>query len=234
MHSMVRYNALKRSDKWDLDVYGIPIPQVDQMPAGLINVYLLAAQVLKKNRTEFTTPERAVVEFGRYRSHLLGLPEELLPETPEAIIRVMHARAALLRDGFDDDTCGELVRATMAAHLRPTRSLPDRVGNSVEKSYSKAFFIRAFAGNDRKRAAEMGVDFGVGDLVRIAATAPFHIARFAVVNVASQIPVVQKVADSYLTRLLGKRLVDYGRPEYTTDANTYSGTRTAGAATAPA
>ena len=36
MHSMVRFNALKRSDKWDLDVYGIPVPQVDQMPAGLM------------------------------------------------------------------------------------------------------------------------------------------------------------------------------------------------------
>src|SRR3954471_14107894 len=44
MHSMVRYNALKKSGRWDLDVYGIPIPQVDQMPAGLINIYFLARQ----------------------------------------------------------------------------------------------------------------------------------------------------------------------------------------------
>ena len=34
MHSMVRFNILRRGDRWDLKTYGIPIPQVDQMPAG--------------------------------------------------------------------------------------------------------------------------------------------------------------------------------------------------------
>ena len=38
MHSMVRANIM-RSGKWDVGVYGIPIPQVDQMPAGLIGTY---------------------------------------------------------------------------------------------------------------------------------------------------------------------------------------------------
>ena len=33
MHSMVRVNVL-RTGRWDLVVYGVPIPQVDQMPAG--------------------------------------------------------------------------------------------------------------------------------------------------------------------------------------------------------
>ncbi len=49
MHSMVRYNALKKSDKWgrkwDKAVYGMPVPQVDQMPAGMIGQYLLARKV---------------------------------------------------------------------------------------------------------------------------------------------------------------------------------------------
>src|SRR5436305_1238938 len=82
MHSMVRYNALKKTGKWDLDVYGIPIPQVDQMPAGLISVYFLARRVEAAGRSEFNARERAVVEFARYRCFLLGLPEELLPTTP--------------------------------------------------------------------------------------------------------------------------------------------------------
>src|SRR5262249_46758034 len=63
MHSMVRYNALKRSQRWDLHVYGIPVPQVDQMPAGLINIYFLAANLRRKGRSEFTARERAIVEF---------------------------------------------------------------------------------------------------------------------------------------------------------------------------
>jgi len=32
MHSMVRYNALKKSDKWDTAIYGMPVPQVDRCP----------------------------------------------------------------------------------------------------------------------------------------------------------------------------------------------------------
>jgi hypothetical protein len=43
MHSMVRFNAL-RSDRWDVSVYGVPIPQVDQMPAGLIPIFLMASR----------------------------------------------------------------------------------------------------------------------------------------------------------------------------------------------
>ena len=79
MHSMVRYNALKKSDKWDVAVYGMPVPQVDQMPAGMIGQYLLARKARQQGRTKFTAEERAVVEFARYRCFLLGLPEELLP-----------------------------------------------------------------------------------------------------------------------------------------------------------
>jgi hypothetical protein len=222
MHSMVRFNALRRSDRWDLGVYGIPVPQVDQMPAGLINVYLLATQVLRKGRTEFNDRERAVAEFGRYRCFLLGLPEELLPATPEEIVHVMHARAALLRDGFDDSTCGELVRATMSAYLRADDTPFDRVAEAVERSYSKAFFIRAFAGGDREVAREMSVQFGVGDVARIAVTAPFIIGRMVAVTAASRIPGLGAITDAYAIRVLKSRLATYGKPEFTSDSATYA------------
>src|SRR4051795_10468892 len=165
MHSMVRYNALKKSGKWDLDVYGIPIPQVDQMPAGLINIYFLARQAEAGGRSDFNARERAVVEFARYRCFLLGLPEELLPTTPGEIINVMHARAATLRDDFDDEICGELVRATMAAYLKPTRSLPDRLADAMEKSYSKFFFKRTFLNGKEETFAGLGVGMGLEDHV---------------------------------------------------------------------
>src|SRR5690606_4414591 len=54
MHSMVRFNILKRSrDKWDVAVYGIPIPQVDQMPAGTIPAFLTAFRALKRGSNYF-------------------------------------------------------------------------------------------------------------------------------------------------------------------------------------
>ena len=221
MNAMVRYNALKKSTQWDQSVFGIPVPQVDQMPAGLLNIYFLAARAKSKGRTEFTAAERAVAEFSRYRCFLLDLPEELLPHTAEETLHLLHARAALLRDDFDDATCGELVRATMSAYLRADTTPFDRAAESVERSYSTAFFIRGFTNKDRKKAKAMGVPFGITDVAKIAVTAPFIIGRMVAVTTASRVPILRDVADSYAVRMLKKRLATYGQPEFTTDAANY-------------
>ena len=221
MHSMVRYNALKRSDRWDPDVYGVPVPQVDQMPAGLINMYVLAVTAKRQGRTEFTARERAILETCRFRCFLLGLPEELLPTTAEGIIHVFHARGALLRDDFDAATCGSLVRSTMDAYLRPTRSWPDRAADAVERSWSKTFFVKAFCGGDRDRAMRMGVRLSRADVVRVAVTAPYIAGRFALATAASHRPVLSSAADVYATRVLHRRLASWGKPAYTTDAGHY-------------
>jgi hypothetical protein len=222
MHSMVRFNALKKSEKWDLDVYGIPIPQVDQMPAGLINIYLLARQVLDGGRTEWNSRERAVVEFCRYRCFLLGLPEELLPSTPQGIVDVLNARAATLRDGFDDEICGELVRATMDAYLKPSQSIFDRVQDSVEKSYSKFFFTRTFLRSDSEIADQMGVDMKLDDYVRVAMVAPLVFGSFLTAREASRLPVIGGITDKIITEILKQRLASYGTPEFTSDASNYT------------
>lgn len=221
MHSMVRYNALKKSDKWDKTIYGMPIPQVDQMPAGMIGQYLLARKARQEGRTKFTKQERAAVEFARYRCFLLGLPPELLPSEPADIMHVMHARSALLRDGFDD-ICRELVSGTMAAYLRPDTTLFDRCAEAVEKSFSKLTFVRTFCGGDRNIAEAMGVFMGATDLLRVALTAPFIIGRFTAVQQASRVPVLRDITDAYVIGLLKLRLATYGKPEFTTDAAHYT------------
>jgi len=221
MHSMVRYNALKRSDKWDVSVYGMPVPQVDQMPAGMIGQYLLARKARQQGRTKFTKEERAVVEFARYRCFLLGLPEELLPSEPADIMHVMHARSALLRNGFDE-VCRELVSGTMAAYLRPGTSLFDRCAEAVEKSFSKLTFVRTFCGGDHDVAEAMGVSLGSTDLIRVALTTPFIIGRFTAVSQASRIPVLRDITDAYVIGLLKLRLATYGNPEFTSDSAHYT------------
>lgn len=221
MHSMVRFNALKRSDKWDTAIYGMPVPQVDQMPAGMIGQYLLARKARQQGRTKFTKEERAVVEFARYRCFLLGLPQELLPSEPADIIHVLHARSALLRDGFDD-VCRELVSGTMAAYLRPGTTLFDRCAEAVEKSFSKLTFVRTFCNGDREIAEAMGVSMGPTDLLRVALTAPFIIGRFNMVSQASRIPVLSGLTDAYVIGLLKLRLATYGKPEFTTDSALYT------------
>ncbi len=222
MHSMVRYNALKRSDRWDVDVFGLPVPQVDQMPAGMIDLFVTALGVRRQGRTEFDERERAIVEFSRYRNYLLGLPEELLPTTPDGIIHVLSARAAMLRHDFDDTTCGALIRSTMDAYLRPGETRFDRMAEAVERSYSKAAFVLAFCGGKRAVARAKGVDLEAADFARIAVTAPFIIGRLLVVQAASKVPALDAAVDRYLVNLVHRRLATYGNAEFVTDAKTYT------------
>ncbi|HVY89279.1 MAG TPA: oxygenase MpaB family protein, partial [Hyphomonadaceae bacterium] len=163
MHSMVRFNALKRSNMWDVKTFGIPVPQVDQMPAGLIGVFLLAFKIVGKGRFEYTAEERARVELSRYRCFLLGLPEELVPATPKEMVDVMMMYDQTLRKGFDDATCGELVRATMAAYLPSDQTFGSKVFDRIERSFSKIFFLLSFMGRDAKKARAMGVKINAWD-----------------------------------------------------------------------
>jgi hypothetical protein len=133
----------------------------------------------------------------------------------------MHARSALLRDGFDN-ICRELVAGTMAAYLRPETTLFDRCAEAVEKSFSKLTFVRTFCGGDRDVAEAMGVSLAPADLVRVALTAPFIIGRFTAVSQASRLPVLRDITDAYVIALLKLRLATYGKPEFTTDATHYT------------
>lgn len=221
MHSMVRYHALTRPGAWNREVYGIPIPQVDQMPAGTIGSYLLAIRAVKEKR-DFDAHERAIVEFNRYRCFLLGLPEELLPTTPKDIVRVFLGRAALLRDDFDDETCGALVRSSMEAYLRPDRGPVNEVASLVEKAWSKTSFAIAFCDGRPSKAARMGVDFTPVDVALVALTAPFIGGRTIAAEIGVRIPLVRDGVDRYLTRLIHQRLATYGHPEFVSDGADYA------------
>ena len=73
MHSMVRANILMRKSSWDPAVFGIPIPQVDQMPAGMIPAAIAAYQAVREKRG-FTPSERAIVELSRHQCSCSGSP----------------------------------------------------------------------------------------------------------------------------------------------------------------
>jgi hypothetical protein len=222
MHSMVRYNALRRGDHWDVKIYGIPIPQVDQMVAGgLKTIYAQSLVMLSNGRKTFTPVERARLELVRYRCYLLGLPEDLLPDTPQAIVDIMSARNATLRAGYDDATCGELLRATMAAYLEPDNSVASRFTSAMERSFAKLFFIKVFTGGNAKKAAGMGVR--IKEWERLAANMVVLYIRtiMAAYTFASRIPVIRDAADRSLVRKITQRLRLYGHAEFTTNADAY-------------
>src|SRR5699024_399572 len=134
-------------------------PQVDQMPAGMIAAFINAFEVVSSGKKHFTDRQRGTVELCRYQSYLLGLPEDLLPRDPYDIFDHMITYAGTLRDGYDEDTCGALVRSTIKAYRPKDKSLKSRIYNQVETSFSKVYFRRVFLrGSDKAKAHQMGVE----------------------------------------------------------------------------
>nr|WP_321360914.1 oxygenase MpaB family protein [uncultured Hyphomonas sp.] len=221
MHSMVRFNVLRRVNGWDQSVYGIPIPQVDQMPAGLIDVFLLAFKMVEEGRTEFTTEERARVEFSRYRCYLLGLPEDLLMDTPQGIIDIMNARSGSIRAGFDDETCGALVRATLSTYLPPDKSLGNRIHNALERRLARLVLVQHFLGGDSQMARDIGVPVGALDYAVAGVLFPVIAAKMAIYSAALKVPGLRGLVDRRLVAKLRRLLVRYGHAEFTTDASAY-------------
>ena len=226
MHSMVRVNVLS-TGKWDPEVYGVPIPQVDQMPAGLIPVFLLAFRMLREGRREFTPGERAQVELARYRCFLLGLPDDLLADTPEGIVRMMSARNSTLRDGFDDETCGSLVRATLAAYLPQDESWPNLIHDQLERRFAKLIFVEHFLGGNREIAAKIGIQITPDDVVFGTMVGAGIALQMKVFEIAESIPGVREIASAFLKWRVEQLIAAYGHAKFTTDASKYRPTAAA-------
>ncbi|MGE3307131.1 MAG: oxygenase MpaB family protein [Rhizobiaceae bacterium] len=220
MHSMVRFNVMRKG-RWDVSVYGIPIPQVDQMPAGLIGITLMAQRIIEAGRESFAPAERARVELSRYRCYLLGLPETLLATEPMEILTLMGARQATLRSEFDDQICGDLVRATMGAYLPADRSWRSRLFDSFERGFSKLLFVKQFVGGDMTRAREMGIGVGGFDRLAYGLCATIIAVRLGVYKLAARLPLVAGAADRRIVATIERQLASYGHAHFTTDASAY-------------
>jgi hypothetical protein len=162
------------------------------------------------------------VEFNRYRCWLLGLPEELLPTTPQGIYDAMVVYSGTLRDGYDDETCGALVRATMAAYFPSDKSLKSRIFNALERAFARVYFNRAFLRGDKTgKAKMMGVELRPYDMPLFIALGLFIFGREKLYSLALRIPGLREATDRRLIRKIDKLLIEYGHAEYTTDASKY-------------
>ncbi|MFK7975440.1 MAG: oxygenase MpaB family protein [Halioglobus sp.] len=227
MHSMVRFNIM-RSGEWDVKTYGIPIPQVDQMPAGLIGIFLLSFKLLAKGRTTFTEQERERVEMARYRCFLLGLPQDLLGETPEEIVDLMMARTLSLREEFEDETCGELVRGTIDAELFNEPTVRGRMHRWMERGFSKFFLIQNFCEGKVGRANAMGVQYSLQDKAAAMTTIAVILSTSNFYTFGMKVPAVASMLDKRLTNKLAGLLESYGHADFITDASQYKLAQTKG------
>lgn len=221
MHSMVRFNVMRRPGLWDASVFGVPIPHVDQMPAGLIGSFLLSFKVLAKGREHFTHDERCQVELARYRCHLLGLPGDLLADTPREIVNLLMTRQATLRYDFDDKICGTLVRGAMSAEMSKDPSLVGRIRRTMERSFSKAYLVRNFLDGSVAKAHAMGVSYTGRDRAIAIATGLFLFPRLKAYDIAARVPVLRDIADRRLVAKLNRRLASYGHADFASDGDAY-------------
>jgi hypothetical protein len=215
MHSMVRASLLMHPERWNVGVYGVPIPQIDQLPAGTMPAMLTALKAVRAKRG-FTRRERAIVELCRHQCFMLGLPGDLLPETPQGLFDTAVAYGGTLREGYDEATNGALVRATMQAYLPADRSLRSQLFNAVERSVSKVFFRHGFP-LPKGKAEQMGVVPGLVDYARFAAFQAWAVPQLVAHIAAERIPIVEGLADKLLVARINELLVSYGHAEYTTD-----------------
>ena len=220
MHSMVRFHLLN-SGRWDVATYGIPIPQIDQMPAGTIGTFLMSARLLREGKTEFTHEQRATVELSRYRCFLLGLPQELLGETPQEIIDLLMARHVTLRDAYDDETCGSLVRGTMDADLFDRSTFGEKLHSWLENGFSRFVLINSFLAGDSSRAEAMGITFSRTEKLAAALAAGAISARGAFYRVGLNVPGLSGWIDSRLNARLARLLDSYGHADFVTDPGRY-------------
>jgi hypothetical protein len=220
MHSMVRFHLLS-SGKWDVGTYGIPIPQVDQMPAGTIGTFLMSARLLRKGVTEFTEAQRATVELSRYRCFLLGLPQDLLGETPREIIDLLMARHVTLREAYDDETCGTLVRGTMEANLFDRSSLRGKLHSWLENGFSRFVLINSFLSGDATQARTMGITFSRTEKLAAAIAAGVISSNAAFYRLGLKVPGLSSWIDRRLNAKIARLLDTYGHADFVTDPGRY-------------
>jgi hypothetical protein len=217
MHAMVRGNLLRKKEVWDYSVYGLPIPQVDQMGAALVTSYLLAKRALKKKRA-FKPLERDIVELNRYTAYLLGMHDQFLSAEPEQIVETWELCQATLRHKFDPR--GKALNdATLAAYRRPTTGLFNRALHFLDVSANKFMYQKAVGS---KTAEQMGVDAGLPEALSFAGLFLPAGLNYSALYFLDKLPRAHEVIDGLATKAIRKQLKSEGAPEYKTDAKSYA------------
>lgn len=217
MHAMVRGNLLRKKDVWDFSVYGLPIPQVDQMGAALVTSYLMAKRALKKKRA-FTPLERDIVELNRYTAYLLGMHDQFLSADPAQIVETWEMCQATLRHKFDPRGKA-LNEATLAAYRRPNRNLLNRALHFIDVNANK-FMYQKFVGH--KTAEQMGVGVGLAETLSFTGLALPVGINFSALYFIDKVPGARNVLDRFAVNTIRRQLKLEEAPQYRTDANSYA------------
>lgn len=216
MHAMVRMNLLKNKDRWDYEVYGVPIPQVDQMGAALSFNFLNALMSVKRKKP-LNRFQKDGIEASRYLAYLLGMHDYFLADNRGDIIKSWSLLGATLRDKFDERS-KDLNNATLHAYTRNGHSLFDKLMHTLDVRNTR-FLYTLVVGEEK--AKEMGVELQPGDrLATIALVIPLGL-KIATLNLAKKLPGGEKKVDQWAINKIRKLLEGSGEAQYVTDSRSY-------------
>lgn len=221
MHAMVRTSLLRKPDHWDYNVYGTPIPQVDQMGAALNGSYNLALLALGrkgKSRGKFGKRSQNVVELNRYLTYLLGMHDQFLSDDPKQIVETWQACQATLRHQYDERGRA-LNDATMSAYRRHGNSVWDKLYHDLETRSTKVLY-KYLVG--RKTAKDMGIEPNAADFSAFGVLMTPIFAKFALFTAMRKTAKGRQWVDRYCIRQIEKQLEMNGEAEYKTDEKNYN------------
>ncbi len=217
MHAMVRTNLLRRKDVWDYSVYGVPIPQVDQMGAALGLSYMISMYALQKGKP-LGKSMKAAIEQARYLAFLLGMHDQFLSNQPEQIVETWNMVQATLRHKFDPRGKA-LNQATLEAYRRFGHSWLDRLIHRLDVNATQ-YLYRKIVG--RRTASKMGVESSSGDVLSfIALFSPIFLGAAGLATL-KKIPGTREAIDHYCIKETLRQLSLEGSAEYYTDEKHYA------------
>lgn len=216
MHAMVRTSLLRRPKVWDYKVYGVPIPQVDQMGAALGFNYMMSLRALK-NGGKFSRYEAAAVEQARYLAHLLGMHDQFLSNDPKQIVETWNMCQATLRHKYDERG-KDLNRATIYAYRRKGHSWLDKLFHAVDVNSTKFMYTKMVG---RRTAEAMGIHSKSTDALSFASIFTPVGLGFGLLSALRKIPGGAEFIDRYAIKEIERQLASEGEAEYRTDEKNY-------------
>ena len=133
----------------------------------------------------------------------------------------MMARTLSLKEEYDEDTCGVLVRGTMEAELFNDPSVRGRLHRWMERGFSKYFFIRNFCQGKAARAEELGISYSAEEKLATAVAILVLLASSNFYTLGMRIPGLRTLLDKQLVNKLAGLLDSYGHADFITDASQY-------------
>lgn len=218
MHALVRNNLLAKTDIWDYKVYGIPIPQVDQLGAAMILPFILA-MIAKKRGKKLNRLDRGTTERFRYLASLMGIHDFFIQKEPEAIMKPWVYLTATVREKVDPSAI-DLNLATLHGYIRPGSTWFDKLVHHIDVANTRFMYHMAFG---EKKAKQMGIVMKKTDILS-SLVLGFSVASQFIffLSLKKLLPNGRAIVDRWSIKKINEILEKSGKAKFETNEADYS------------